>query len=81
MLSNVGVIFGCILSGWRCLDIGEAEGVPNPGELQARLPLETQDWETGEGVLTCSIGTICLLGFPGDEQHHVGRAPVMLAEI
>lgn len=61
-----GVIFGCILSKvrWSCFGVGEAGGAPSPGGRQARLPLETQDWETGEWVVTCSVGTICLLGFP-----------------
>lgn len=61
-----GVIFGCILSKvrWRCFGVGEAGGAPSPGGRQARLPLETQDWETGEWVVTCSVGTICFLGFP-----------------
>lgn len=61
-----GIIFDCILSKmrWRYFDVREAGGAPSTGELQARLPLETQDWETGEGVVTCSVGTIYLLGFP-----------------
>lgn len=35
----------------------------SPGELQARLPLETQDWEWRQ-FLTSGVETPCLLGLP-----------------
>lgn len=73
MLSKVGDVFSCILFRvrWRCLDVGEAAGAPSPGELQARPPLETQDWETVK-LLSSVVETTGLLP-PGDGLPDVGR--------